>query len=48
VPSGEAVEMEKFERFVMLEIQRSQPVIGTYPPSAEVRAHLNGRRRSRR
>jgi regulator of RNase E activity RraA len=34
----EAVEMEKFEHYVMLEIERGQPVIGTYPPSAEVRA----------
>ena len=36
--AAEAVEMEKFERFVMLEIQRGQPVIGTYPPSPETRA----------
>jgi regulator of RNase E activity RraA len=36
--AAEAVEMERFERFVMLEIQRGQPVIGTYPPSAEARA----------
>jgi len=36
--AAEAVEMEKFERYVMLEIQSGQPVIGTYPPSAEARA----------
>ncbi len=36
--AADAVEMEKFERYVMLEIQRGQPVIGTYPPSAEARA----------
>jgi regulator of RNase E activity RraA len=36
--AAEGMEMEKFERFVMLEIQRGQPVIGTYPPSAEARA----------
>ena len=35
--AAEGMEMEKFERFVMLEIQRGQPVIGTYPPSAEAR-----------
>jgi regulator of RNase E activity RraA len=34
----EATEMEKFERWVMLEIQSGRPVIGTYPPSAEARA----------
>jgi regulator of RNase E activity RraA len=33
----EATEMEKFERWVMLEIQSGRPVIGTYPPSAEAR-----------
>jgi regulator of RNase E activity RraA len=36
--AAEGMEMEKFERFVMLEIQRGQPVIGTYPPSAEARS----------
>ncbi len=36
--AAEGVEMEKFERFVMLEIERGQAVIGTYPPSPEVRA----------
>jgi len=36
--AADAVEMEKFERFVMQEIQRGQSVIGTYPPSAEARA----------
>ena len=30
--------MEKFERYVMLEIQRGQPVVGTYPPSPDARA----------
>jgi regulator of RNase E activity RraA len=35
--AAEAIEMEKFERWVMMEIARGQPVIGTYPPSAEAR-----------
>ena len=36
--AADAVEMEKFERYVMLVIQSGQPVIGTYPPSAEAGA----------
>ncbi len=36
--AAEAVQMEKFERWVMLEIERGQPVIGTYPPTPDVRA----------
>jgi regulator of RNase E activity RraA len=36
--AAEAVQMEKFERWVMLEIERGQPVIGTYQPTPEVRA----------
>ncbi|MEO8630898.1 MAG: ribonuclease activity regulator RraA [Betaproteobacteria bacterium] len=36
--ANEAVEMEKFERFVMQEVARGQPIIGVYPPTPEVRA----------
>lgn len=36
--AAEATEMEKFECFVMQEIERGQPIIGTYPPTPEVRA----------
>ncbi|PWT74689.1 MAG: ribonuclease activity regulator RraA, partial [Proteobacteria bacterium] len=36
--AADGTEMERFERFVMHEIERGQPVIGTYPPSPEVRA----------
>ena len=36
--ASEAVEMEKFERFVMQEVARGQPIIGTYPPTPDVRA----------
>ena len=36
--AAEALEMEKFERFVMTEIEHGQPVIGTYPPTPEARA----------
>ena len=36
--SREALETEEFERFVSAEIQRGQPLIGTYPPTPEVRA----------
>jgi regulator of RNase E activity RraA len=32
------VEQERFERFVMEEIRRGQPVIGTYPPNDATRA----------
>jgi regulator of RNase E activity RraA len=34
----EALPMEEFERFVTAEVQRGQPLIGTYPPTPEVRA----------
>jgi regulator of RNase E activity RraA len=36
--ANEAVEMEKFERFVMQEVARGQAIIGTYPPTPDVRA----------
>ena len=36
--SREAVQMEEFELFVTEEVQRGQPLIGTYPPTPEVRA----------
>ena len=36
--AGEATEMERFERFVMQQIERGQPLIGTYPPTPEMRA----------
>jgi regulator of RNase E activity RraA len=39
--AAEAIDMERFERFVMQEIQRGQPVIGTYPPSPETRARYS-------
>jgi regulator of RNase E activity RraA len=39
--SREAVEMERFERFVSEEIERGRPLIGTYPPTPEVRARYN-------
>jgi len=34
--------MERFERFISDEIQRGRPLIGTYPPSSEVRARYSG------
>jgi len=40
--SQEAMEMERFERFISDEIQRGRPLIGTYPPSSEVRARYSG------
>jgi regulator of RNase E activity RraA len=39
--SREAVEMEQFERFVTEEIEHGRPLIGTYPPTPEVRARYN-------
>jgi regulator of RNase E activity RraA len=36
--SSDALQMEEFELFVSAEIQRGQPLIGTYPPTPEVRA----------
>src|SRR5215475_4690130 len=39
--SREALEMERLERFVAEEIERGRPLIGTYPPSPEVRARYN-------
>jgi len=39
--AAEATEMEKFERFVMQEIERGQPLVGTYPPTPETRARYN-------
>ena len=36
--AAEAVEMENFERFVMQEIQRGQPIIGTYHSEAAANA----------
>ena len=36
--SREALQMEELERFVIEEIQRGQPLVGTYPPTPEVRA----------
>jgi regulator of RNase E activity RraA len=32
--AGEAVEMERFEQFVLEEVQRGVPIIGLYPPTA--------------
>ena len=32
------LELERFERFVMQEIRRGQPVIGTYPPNEATKA----------
>ena len=39
--SREALEIEQFERFVTEEIEHGRPLIGTYPPTPDVRARYS-------